>query len=543
MINKEEYSVAYLSMEIALENNIKTYAGGLGVLAGDILKSAVEKKFPLVGITLLNNQGYFKQKINTTGTQIELIDRDFDFSLLKKLDAQIKLRIGAESIKIGVWQYLIKGGEDFVSPVYFLDTNIAGNKIEFKKLTMRLYGGDLEFRLRQEIILGRGGVKMLKALGYNNIKKYHINEGHGALAGVELFLGKEGVDEAAKIEAVKKQCIFTTHTPIKTIYDEFPISLLMKNQADFPMGLAGLIKDEKLNTLDLGMYFSGYINGVSKRHQELLNNIFPGHNIQAVTNGVNSIFWTASEFQKLYDKYLSGWRGNKALLKQAVVISDNEIWSAHQASKQKLLELINKTNKVKWADKIFTIGFARRFTSYKQPLLLFSDVERLIEILKEGGGAQIVIAGKAHRRDTSGQEAIKKIYQIKKKYPKLEIVFLENYNLDLAKFLVAGVDIWLNTPLPPQEACGTSGMKAAHNGVPQLSTLDGWWPEGYIKNKTGWAINTADDLYEVLKKEILPLYYKSPDAWLEMMKNTISLNASYFNSDRVVEDYINQAYK
>lgn len=541
--HKNIFSVAYLSMEIALENNIKTYAGGLGVLAGDILRSASEKKFPMVGITLLSSSGYFKQKISLSGKQIELIDRDYNFSLLKKLETEVEVEIGQEIIKIGVWQYTITGSDDFKIPVYFLDTNISGNKAIYKKLTTKLYGGDSEFRLRQEIILGRGGVKMLQALGYDNIKKYHLNEGHAAFVGIELFSKSKAISNINKIDEVRKQCVFTTHTPIKTIYDEFPIQIILKNQLNFPLELAGLIKNQKVNTLDLGMYFSGYVNGVSKMHQQLLNNIFPGKGIKVVTNGVSPDFWVGNNLKKIFDRYIQGWRNNGELLKQASEISSQEIWEAHQKAKRKLLDYLKVNKKIIWQEKILTIGFARRFTEYKQPLFLFIDTERLLEILEAGGGAQIILAGKAHLRDISGQEAIKKIYQIKKKYPSLNIVFLENYNLSIAQLLVAGVDLWLNTPLPPQEACGTSGMKAAHNGVPQLSTPDGWWPEGYIKNKTGWMINSADELYEGLKKEILPLYYQAPDKWQEIMKNVISLNASRFNTDRVLQQYIIEAYQ
>jgi len=542
-MNKQDYSIAYLSMEIAIENNIKTYAGGLGVLAGDILKSAAEKKFPMVGVTLLSRYGYFKQRMTSSGEQIEMIDRDYDFSLLQKLKPEVEVNIGTEKVKIGVWQYIIPGPDNFEIPIYFLDTNIKGNKNNYKKLTAKLYGGDTEFRLCQEIILGRGGVKMLQALEYSNIRKYHLNEGHASFAPIELFCESEGADNIGILNEIKEKCVFTTHTPIKTIYDEFFLPMLLKNQPDFPVNLPGLIKDQKLNTLELGIYFSAFVNGVSKMHQELLINIFSGKNIKAVTNGVNSIFWTKEEFKNLYDKYLPGWRGDPSLLGRADKIPSTEIWAAHQKAKQQLLNYLKTNKKINWQENVFTIGFARRFTNYKQPLLLFFDPERLLEILEAGGGAQIILAGKAHLRDTSGQEAIKTIYQIKKKYPKLKIIFLDNYNLDLAQMIVAGVDLWLNTPLPPQEACGTSGMKAAHNGVPQLSTLDGWWPEGYIKDKTGWAFSGADELYEVLKKEIMPLYYQSPARWQEIIKNTISLNASWFNTGRVLDQYIEEAYK
>ncbi|MFA5131589.1 MAG: alpha-glucan family phosphorylase [Patescibacteria group bacterium] len=543
MIIKKDYSVAYISMEIALENNIKTYAGGLGVLAGDLLKSAASQKFPVVGITLLNKEGYFKQKIDAHGNQTEMADTDFNFNLLTKLDTVINLNIGSEELKVGVWEYLISGEDGYVGPVYFLDADLPENKTDFRNLTSRLYGGDLENRLRQEIILGRGGIKILHALGYENIEKYHINEGHGALATVELFLQRYEKTEKAKIEAVKKLCVFTTHTPLKTVYDDFPLDLILQNQKDFPVGLKGLIKNRELNTLDLGMYFSGFINGVSKRHQELLKNTFPNQKIEAITNGVNSVFWTGPEFRKLFDDNLSGWRENNGLLKQAEKIPDEEIWAAHQKAKQRLLDYVKEKTQIEWAPEVFTLGYARRFTKYKQPLLLFTDIERLLEVLEKGREMQIVLAGKAHRRDTSGQEAIKKIFALKAKYPQLNIVFLENYDLNLAKLLVSAVDLWLNTPEPPLEACGTSGMKASHNGVPQFSTLDGWWPEGYVKNKTGWAINDSDDLYETLKKEILPLYYEAPDKWQALMKNVISINASYFNSDRAWDEYVSRAYK
>jgi len=543
MIDYKKYTIAYLSMEIALENNIKTYAGGLGVLAGDILKSAAEKKFPMIGVTLLNRYGYFKQKINNSGAQIELIDRDYDFSLLKRLDTQVEIEIGSEKIKVGVWQYLIKGEKGFEVPVYFLDTNISGNKTKYKHLTDKLYGGNLELRLQQEIVLGRGGVKMIAELGFNSIKKYHLNEGHGAFAALELFNDNKEAKLEDRINQVRKKCIFTTHTPIQTIFDEFPIGLLSKNQKDFPFELPGLVKNQKVNTIDLAMFFSSYINGVAKTHQKFLNEVFPQYKISSITNGVNSLFWTSPEFKKIYNEFIPRWKSNPSLLKKAQKINDKKIWSAHQKAKKRLLEYIKLEENVNWDENILTICFARRFTQYKQPLLLFSDIDRLLEILKNGGSVHIILAGKAHFRDTNGQDSIKRLYGFKKKYPQLNIIFLKNYNLDLAQLLVAGSDLWLNNPQIPQEACGTSGMKAAHNGVPQLSTLDGWWPEGFKKNKTGWAINNVNDLYNSLKNEILPMYYGNKKGWIGIMKNVISLNASYFNSDRVLDQYINEAYK
>ncbi len=534
-------SVAYLSMEIALENDIKTYAGGLGILAGDFLRSAARKNFPIVAVTLISRQGYFKQKISSAGDQIEQIDRDYDFSKLKKLPNEVSINIGHDTVRIGVWKYLI-GNSRFGVPVFLLDTDISGNKAIYKKLTAKLYGGGLEDRLRQEMILGFGAVKMLAELGYKNIDTYHLNEGHGAFAAIELFNNlKEGADEE-KVKKVKEKCVFTTHTPIKTIYDEFPLEMILKNQPDFPCRLSTLVNNSQVSTLEMGLYFSRYTNGVSLAHRKLLNNIFPDINFKAITNGVDSLFWTAPEFKKIYDKYLAGWQEDYKLLKMAGGIPDGEIWGAHQKAKRRLLKYIQENYKIDWQDNILTICFARRFTEYKQPLFILSDIERLLEMTGEGEKIQLIFAGKAHLRDLNGQSMIKSLNQIKKKYKKLKLVFLENYDLNLARLLVAGSDVWLNNPLPPQEACGTSGMKAAHNGVMQISTLDGWWPEGFKSGKTGWAIDDVNDLYEILKKEVLPFYYEQPEIWQKMMKDTIMINAAYFNSDRMLEQYIDEAY-
>lgn len=542
-INKKLFSVAYLSMEIALENNIKTYSGGLGVLAGDILRSAANKKFPLVGVTLLSRQGYFKQGISSAGDQIEQIDRDYDWSRLKKLDTEIRINIGTDQVKVGVWQYLLKGRDGFFVPVYLLDTAIPGNKRIYQKLTDKLYGGNLENRLRQEIVFGRGGVKILEALGYQQIKTYHLNEGHGALAAIELFNRLTGKTNEEKVAAVKAQCVFTTHTPIKTSYDNFPVKMVNQDQPDFPTNLKGLIKRGEVNMMALGRYFSRYVNGVARSHQQLLNKLFPEEKIAGITNGVDSLLWTSPEFKKLYDKFLPGWQENPRILKLASKLSPDDVWRAHQKEKRRLLDYIKDKKKVAWSENVLTICFARRFTEYKRPLLIFSDLKKLLAVLGNGEKAQLIFAGKAHPRDLVGQAAIKKIHQLKRKYPQLKLVFLENYNLDLAKLLVAGSDLWLSNPLPPQEASATSGMKAAHNGVPQISTLDGWWLEGYHPEKTGWAITDEQSLYKTLETKVLPLYYASPQKWRELMVSVISLNASYFNTSRVLDEYIKEAYQ
>lgn len=550
--SKSKFYVAYFSLEIALENELKTYAGGLGVLAGDLLRSAANLKFPMVGLTLLNRQGYFKQVLTSSGEQIIKSDSDYDLSKLKKLPISVVVNIGQELVRVGVWRYIIKGRDNFSGPVYFLDTDLPENSEVNRHLTDSLYGGDSEYRLKQEIVFGRAGVKMLHALGYSKIKKFHLNEGHGVLAAVELFLSSNKKNNKEKVAEVRGRIVFTTHTPLKKEQDIFSLTYLKEYQPDFPDYLNGLVDQDGVNLTTVSLYFSGYANAVSRLHQRVTQKMFPDYKIQAITNGVNSLNWAAPEFQKLYDKYIPGWRTYSPLLLNASRIPLEEIWTGHQQSKKCLIEFINGCSAVKLEEKIFTLGFARRFTSYKRPEFLFNDLKKLLSMQQSGGRIQIIYAGKAHPRDLEGQELIKLIYQFKNKLSsKIKIVFLENYDLNQAKLLTAGVDLWLNTPLPRNEASGTSGMKAAHNGVPQLSTLDGWWPEGYKKNKTGWAIREKrrkdgtleSNLYELLEKNILPLYYKDSEEWKKIMRSTTSLNASYFNTDRVLEQYIKEAYR
>lgn len=562
-INKNEIKIAYFSMEIAINNAIKSYAGGLGVLAGDTLKSAADLSTPMLGITLLSNQGYFKQEINKKGEQIEKAD-NYNYKKLKKMVAETSIYIGKDKVKVIAWEYIIKGCSSYQIPVYFLDTDLKENKEEYRKLTGTLYGGDKKYRLRQEIILGRAGVKILPILGYKNIYKYHLNEGHAALAAVELFNQKKSKSFVLSskntediISDIKSKIVFTTHTPIKAGHDIFDLKLIKEDQKDFPFKLKGLIKRNKLNMSHLAIYFSSYVNGVAYSHQKISTKLFPGQDIAAITNGVHSRTWTCDEFKKLYDKYIPNWRNCSLSLRNAFNIPPKEIWQAHQAAKKKLITYIEKKKKVKLQANIFTIGFARRFTGYKRSTLLFHDMEELIKIHNEVGKMQIIYAGKAHPSDDNGKEMILEIHKLIEKYKNdINIVFLDNYDMDIAKILIPGVDIWLNTPLPPNEASGTSGMKAAHNGVPHFSTLDGWWLEGFINRKTGWAIGErrdtlepkelnkedATDLYYRLKYRILPRYYNNPNRWRETMRHTIAINASFFNSERMLQQYAQDAY-
>lgn len=553
---KRGYNIAYFSMEIALESDIKTYSGGLGVLAGDTLKSAADLRLPMIGITLLNDQGYFKQKINKEGEQEEL-PSNYNFSKLQKLKDKVEIKIGKDKVKIGVWRYLIRANNGFLVPVYFLDSNVAGNKAQYTTLTGQLYKSDKDYRLMQEIILGRAGVKMVKALGYKNIKKFHINEGHGSLAAIELFHSSKRKSNKEKIKEVRSRCVFTTHTPIQAGHDVFPEKFMKKYQQDFPSKLSGLIKNGEVNMTRVALFFSDYVNGVALSHKDVSSQMFPDYPIHAITNGVHSQTWTSDEFKKIYDKYIPNWRNSSLSLRNAFNIPLTVIWQTHQKSKKRLIDYIYKKQKIRLDLNIFTIGFARRFTGYKRSSLLFYDIERLLSIHKNVGKMQIIYAGKAHPDDENGKEMIKSINKIKNKYKKeIKIVFLEGYEMDLAKLIVSGVDVWLNTPLPPNEASGTSGMKAAHNGVPHFSTLDGWWIEGLVNRKTGWAIGErrscfklknldqkdAKSLYDKLEKKIIPRYYNMPQNWRETMRYTISVNASFFNTERMLQQYIQEAY-
>jgi len=562
-VDKSAVKVAYFSMEIALENDIKSYGGGLGVLAGDTLKSAADLRTPMVGVTLLNSRGYFKQVINENGEQVELPD-EYDYSKLKKVEAETSVQINEDEVKIRAWEYNIVGYNGYTVPVYFLDTDVEGNDEKYRNLTGKLYGGGLEYRLMQEIILGRGGVKLLPILGYDSVQKHHLNEGHAALATIELFLRhKEELDDFSEsrieelVEKIRKKCVFTVHTPVKAGHDVFPLDLVKRLQPDFPEYLSYLTKNKELNMSHLATYFSSYINGVARSHQEISVEMFPDHEIRAVTNGVHSQTWTSPEFQGLFDKYVPSWRSSSLSLRNIFNVSNEEIWNAHQEAKKRLISYIEEKKGVKLSEGVFTIGFARRFTGYKRSTLLFYDIKELLRIHKDVGKIQIIYAGKAHPNDHNGKEMIKEVHRIIKEFSsEIKIIFLENYDMDVAKVMIPGVDVWLNTPLPPNEASGTSGMKAAHNGVPHFSTLDGWWLEGYIYKKTGWSIgekrSTTDPeklvekdavaLYSCLENKILPRYYNTPEKWKKTMRYTIAINASFFNSERMLRQYAQEAY-
>jgi starch phosphorylase len=549
----EEQKIAYFSMEIGLINDVPTYSGGLGVLAGDTIRSSADLKLPLVAVTLVSKKGYFKQEITKDGWQIEHPDEWDPSKLMKMLPSEVKVRIQNRDVRIKAWLYEVKSLTGGVIPVLFLDTDVDGNNPEDRAITFCLYGGDEKYRLKQEIALGIGGVRMLDALGFK-VRRYHMNEGHSSLLALEL-LRRYKMD----VNRVRDRCIFTTHTPIEAGMDKFPYEVVEEIMGDLvPLeNLKNLGGDDRLNMTRLALNLSQYINGVAIRHRDSSRAMFPGYAINAITNGIHSYTWTCESFRKLYDLYLPGWANEPWLLARTEVIPNEEIWEAHRETKKVLINHINEITDVDMCHDTLTIGFARRATGYKRATLIFSDLEKLRKVNRKAK-IQFVFAGKAHPKDLTGKKIIQEIFDhINTLKDEITIVYLEEYDVRLAGKLIPGVDLWLNTPLPPLEASGTSGMKAAHNGVINFSVLDGWWVEGWIEDVTGWAIGPhpsellsdeerkireLDDLYNKLEYVILPMFYQRRDDWIRMMKNSIGNLAYYFNSHRMMLRYAMEAY-
>ncbi len=543
--DKDERLFSYFTMEIGLKPEIKTYSGGLGVLAGDTVKSFADKSVPMVCVTLLNEDGYFKQVIDDEGNQIEKEDAWNKEEQLAKIDTQVEVKIEDRTIKVGAWEYQVKSKDGYIVPVYFLDTDIEGNSDYDRTLTKKLYGGDNYYRLCQEIVLGVGGVRFLKKRGYNNLLRYHMNEGHASFLTLELLKELKDRDE------VKKKCVFTTHTPVSAGHDKFPQNMVEIALGDFVPD--DMYQDGTLSMTYLGFKLSNYVNGVAKKHQEVTHKMFPDFKVDYITNGVHSKTWTCDHFKKLYDEKIPTWREDPFALRYAIQLNSIDLWNAHINAKKDLINLIKDRQDLEFDEEVFTIGFARRATSYKRMDLLFQHIERLNKIAEKHGELQIIFSGKAHPRDIEGKNLIRKIINTKEKLnDKIKLVFLENYNMKLAKKLISGVDLWLNTPKKPLEASGTSGMKAALNGIPSLSVLDGWWIEGHMEDFTGWSIGyddeesenekDAEDIYFKLEKLILPKFYNNRDEYIEVMKKSIAFNASFFNTNRMVSQYILNAY-
>ncbi|MDD5300325.1 MAG: alpha-glucan family phosphorylase [Gallionella sp.] len=557
-----EPRIAYFSMEIALRNEVPTYAGGLGVLAGDTMRSATDLDLPMVAVSLASHAGYFRQEIDAQGRQLEHAATWDIRHWAQSLDAKIAVQIDGRTVWIGAWLYVLEGHMGGRQPVLLLDTDLNENSSDDREITHYLYGGDNVYRLKQEIVLGLGGVRLLHAIGFT-IKHYHMNEGHSALLGLELMRRYTYSAEHLRpgesrydIPRVRDLCSFTTHTPVEAGHDRFSYDLVQRVldngfNAETLKSLAG---EDSLNMTRLALNLSEYVNGVARKHAEISNAMFPGYKVHAITNGVHPYTWAGESFRQLYDHYTPGWCHEPQLLMRAdCCIPEAAIWQAHVQAKQHLIDKVQALTGVVLKPDVPIFGFARRMTAYKRPDLLFSDLERLRAIARKYP-LQIVLAGKAHPQDENGKHLIEQLYaHARTLADTIPVVYLPDYDLALAQALTAGADVWLNTPLPPLEASGTSGMKAAFNGVPNLSVLDGWWIEGCIEGVTGWAIgdaagmadSNANALYDKLEQVVLPLYYShssNPGGWLRVMKGAISKNASYFNSHRMMRRYATEAY-
>lgn len=560
----EKRRIAYFSMEVGISAEMPTYSGGLGVLAGDTIRAAADLSVPMVAVTLVHSKGYCRQKIDADGNQSEepvnWVVEDF----LERTPAKVKVTLEGASVTVGAWVRNIIGHGGFRIPVLLLDTDFPENGDAHRGLTYHLYGGDQRYRLCQEIILGIGGVRMLRALGYLNLDRFHLNEGHASLLACELLQERIAKNRDGKytdddVEAVRRHCVFTTHTPVPAGHDQFPGDLV---ERVLEPGDAKLLRnlgclDGKLNMTYLALHLSHYVNGVAKRHGEVSREMFQSSQIDSITNGVHARTWAAPPFQELFDEHIPAWREDSYSLRNALMIPNHEVWEAHMRAKRMLLQHVNMVSDVGMDPDVFTIGFARRAATYKRVDLFFHDISRLLRIRESAGPFQIIFAGKAHPADGGGKDMIRRVSRsIAQVRDKVKAVYLADYDMKLCKLMVAGVDLWLNNPEPPLEASGTSGMKAALNGVPSLSVLDGWWVEGWIEGTTGWSIGQSGPesqeradydkdsamLYDKLEYVIIPQYYQNRDRFIRVMRHCIALNGSFFNTQRMMHQYVLKAY-
>ena len=554
--------VAYVSMEYGLENGMNTYNGGLGILAGDVVRGFADLDVDAVGVTLLNEYGLGEQRLDEDGTQhVEPAPWPVE-EYCEPLDATVSMTIGGHDVTIGAWRYDVESEHGGTVPVIMLDTDREDNDNWIRELTQRVYapGKDEGFKLAVYLVLGIGGVRMLDELGYD-VSTYHMNEGHASFLTLEL-LRRNDLDA----EAVREQCVFTTHTPVAAAHDEYHYDLLADLMGDLvpietvkehsPQGM--------VHTTRLALNLSRYVNGVAKRHQEVSQEMFPEHaeHIDAITNGAHVPTWVGDDIGDLLDENIRDWRVYPTKLQHATLIEDEPLWEAHQAQKRDLIEYVRERTGVELDEDVLTLGFARRAVPYKRAPLLFQDKERLREVVARAGDVQIVYAGKAFPGDEQGKDIIREIYSHAEDLAgEITITYLEDYDMEMGLKLTCGVDVWLNNPRRPREASGTSGMKAAFNGVPQFSTIDGWWVEGHIEGETGWSIgpephspreqrmNDAQEdlvdataLYDTLEQEVLPTYYDDREEWIGIMRNAIAFNGSRYHARRMMEEYLATAY-
>ena len=554
--------IAYFVMECAVDSRIPTYSGGLGILAGDTLQSFADLEVPAVCITLLWKNGFTNQKLSNDGTQLDSVQEWDVERYMQPTNIKIKMPLGDKDITITAYKYTIESTKgDNEIDAYFLTPDVPENDHETRKICDRLYIEGGLTRLKQEIILGIGGYEMLKAIKYKPFL-YHINESHSA------FLIASLMKDMNDLNRVKSRVVFTTHTPIPAAFDKFAMkdvaSMLGRycdKQVLYDIYQEKLEDNDELNLSWLAIKNAKNVVAVSRKHKFVSEQIFEGYRLKYVTNGIHHIKWASAHHKMLYAKYIKGWEEDPDLLRDVACIPDNEFAQAHILSKETLVEMVNSESDASFIPEDFTIAMAKRITHYKRNNLILSNPNKLIEIAENKGNIQIIFAGKAHPADPDGLAMIKSIHNasryIASKTKKIKIAFLENYNIHKANIILAGVDLWLNNPVRPLEASGTSGMKASLNGVPNFSVLDGWWLEACMEGINGWGIGPRpawtdlsysddvqdlNDIYGKLEFNILDLYYKNFSDYLKIMKMAVSTIAPYFNTHRMVSEYVTDLY-
>jgi len=563
-MSDRERTIAYFSMEIGLDERFPTYSGGLGILAGDSLRAAADLRIPMVGVTLLHRRGYFHQHLNESGEQTESPADWFPEDFLQELPERVSVTVEGRTVQLRSWEYVVHGnpGNTMQQPitVYLLDSRLPDNDPRDQALTDTLYGGDSRYRLSQEVVLGMGGVALLRALGYDKVRVFHMNEGHSGLLVLALLeerMGSSGSDTLTEEDkaTVRSRCVFTVHTPVPAGHDTFPADLTEEVLGTDRVRLLRTTPGFDDDTFDLTsfvMAFARAANGVSLRHGQVSAGMFPEYRVGAITNGVHAGTWVCEPFAALFDRHIPAWRGDTRYFRYATAIPLEDVRAAHRLANEMLANEVKSRSGVILDPNALTIGFARRATGYKRGDLLFTDLDRLRRMVQSQGPLQVVYAGKAHPKDDAGKQIIQDVFAAAGDLrDAMKVVYLEDYDMALARTVVAGVDLWLNNPQKPLEASGTSGMKAAMNGVPSLSVLDGWWIEGHVEGVTGWAIGDenpateADEirsLYDKLEHSIMPMYYGRPNEYATVMRYSIALNGEFFSAQRMMFQYLRNAY-
>lgn len=536
MENQKKPRVAYFSMEFGLDDALRTYCGGLGILAGDYLKTAKDLRLPVVGIGILWRQDYTNQYIDGNSWPYDTY-KTYDFDFLEDTQVSIKVNVRGEEVTLKIWK-----AEQFGNaPLYLLDAGYPDTPHGW--MTCKLYGGVEQDRLANEIILGIGGIRALRALGIE-VDLYHFNEGHAVFAGFELIREKLalGMDFSDALTAIRQEIIFTTHTPVLAGNETHDYGILAYMEANNGLDAhqLKLLGNEPFSMTIAGLRMAFLSNGVSELHtataQKMWQHVYDRSEIISITNGVHLPSWQDSEIKKAYQR-------------------ETDLWPAHQAAKKRLLAYIKEKTNHDFDLNILTIGFARRAAPYKRGELIFRNADAIDSLLRENK-LQLVFSGKAHPNDDPGKQIVQKLVQMSEKYPQ-NVVFLENYNMKIGQLMVSGCDVWLNNPKRPLEASGTSGMKAAMNGVLNLSVVDGWVAEGLKHEISGWLIDqvfaslpekASEDerdlqaLYHILFNSVLPIYYDDRHRWVEMMRASIQMASEKFSAQRMIKDYYDKLY-